>query len=279
MKKIIVIIFLLHCISLSAQSFKVVVLGDSRSDGEQGTDGINKEILSKLFSMIKPYNPDAVFFTGDLTLGLEKEDEDDEDSSGVKNTVKEEDIYGNHWTKSGFLYNSAAFIRQLNTFSDIIEKNLGTIPFYPLVGNHEAVGPDAISIFKNHFSVKNTAPIDSMHLAYTVEINNALFVLLAMDYYSRKDTALVEHKLLDQQVKWLDSTLVDKSRNFKYKFVLGHEPAYSVRGIKHNKPVGLDKYPEARDQFWSILKNNGVNGYFAHTNIYMTGLWLTVCSR
>lgn len=263
---IFVIFFLIVSGKSFGQSFKIAVLGDSRSDGETGSDGLNKEVLAKLCGMIKPYNPQAVFFTGDLTLGLEKEDE--EDSTDIKNTTKEEDIYGNHWSKSGFVYNSKAFIKQLNAFSGVLKDNLGSIPFYPLIGNHEAVGPDAISIFKDHFSITNIAPIDSMHLAYYVEVNNALFVLMATDYYSRKDNFLVEHKLSAEQVKWLDSLLSAESK-FKYKFVLGHEPGYSVRGIKNNTPVGLDKHPEARDVFWNILKKNGVNAYLcAHEHLY-----------
>ncbi len=108
-----------------------------------------------------------------------------------------------------------------------------------------------------------------MHLAYTVELKNSLFVLLATDYYSRKDSALTEHKLLSSQVSWLDSILAVKSRDHKYKFVLGHEPGYSFRWKAKNTAVGLDKYPVARDEFWNVLKKNSVNGYLcAHEHLY-----------
>jgi hypothetical protein len=268
MKKILLIFFILFSTNIFAQStFKVAILGDSRSDGEEGTDGINKSTLTKICSLVKMHSPDAVFFTGDLTLGLEKEDEEEEENN-IKGTVKGKDIYENHWEKEGFVYNSAHFKNQLNTFSGIIKSTLGDIPFYPLIGNHEAVGPDAISIFKDHFEIKNIAPIDSMHLAYTVKINNAMFVILATDYYSRTEDALVEHTLTTPQVDWLDSLLITKA-DFKYKFVLGHEPAFSVRGKFSEKPVGLDKYPEARNLFWDILKDNNVNAYFcAHEHLY-----------
>lgn len=266
MKKTFVLLFLICISAFSQENFKIAILGDSRSDGEAGTDGINKEILSKLMEMLKKYDPKAVFFTGDLTLGLEKEDE--EDSTDIKNTMPEEDIMGNHWAKSGFVYNSISFTKQLNTFSEIYKQFAGTIPLYPLIGNHEAVGPDAISIFKEHFKITNAAPIDSLHLAYTVEIGNALFIMLATDYYSRRENQLVEHKLSAEQVKWLNKTMEDKSK-FKYKFVMGHEPGYSIKGIKDNKPVGLDKHPEARDVFWKILKDRGANAYIcAHEHLY-----------
>jgi hypothetical protein len=91
----------------------------------------------------------------------------------------------------------------------------------------------------------------------------------ATDYYSRTEGALVEHELPLAQVDWLDSLLITKA-DFKYKFVLGHEPAYSYRGTFNNeKRVGLDKYPESRDIFWNILKVNNVNAYLcAHEHLY-----------
>jgi 3',5'-cyclic AMP phosphodiesterase CpdA len=240
----------------------IAVLGDSRSDGEKDSDGLNKRVLSKLLSGIKGHYPDAVFFTGDLTLGLEKEDEI-EDTTGVKSPAPE-------WATKGFVYDNKEFKRILNVFSGILDSKLGSdIPFHPVIGNHEAVGPDAVSIFMEHFKIKNMAPVDSMHLAYTVELGKCLFVILATDYYSRETESLIEHKIAGGQKKWLAGKLKDSLRKYKFTFVLGHEPAFSVKEELKGKPTGLDRYPDARDNFWEILNKYKVSAYLcSHEHLY-----------
>jgi 3',5'-cyclic AMP phosphodiesterase CpdA len=258
----------------------VAVIGDSRSDGKEGVGGVNDEVLSKIFAMIKKNNPRAVFFSGDLTLGLEEEEvaeglyQENTPTPPVQNKQQED-----HWAKAGFVYDSKAFKASLNHFSALRKQYLGpSIPLYPVIGNHEAVGPDAAKIFKHHFGITHEAPLGDGHLAYTVELGKSIFIVLATDYYSRDQNKLIEHTLSGGQKEWLERTLKDKSPRFSSVFVIGHEPAFSVLGGAKGHPVGLDLFPEARDEFWSILKKYGVKAYIcSHEHLYHSakhdGMW------
>lgn len=239
----------------------VAILGDSRSNGKDGTEGINDKVLSKLFSMIRIKKPQALIFSGDLTLGLEEEEVAEElYESHKKNREKSEKK--DHWVRNGFVYNDKAYMESLNYFTQLQKKYLGLgIPVYPVIGNHEAVGPDAVNIFRKHFNIKNVAPTDNIHLAYTVEVGKSLFIILATDYYNRLKNKLVEHNFSQDQKQWLENTLREKAKRFSSVYVVGHEPAFSVLGQKKNHPVGLDCYPVVRNEFWAILKKYGVKAY------------------
>lgn len=261
----------------------IAVLGDSRSDGKEGVSGVNDEILSKIFSLIRKESPKAVFFSGDLTLGLEEEEvaealyQDDAPASPAQDKQQ-----GDHWAQEGFVYDSKAFKESLEHFSALQKEYLGaSIPFYPLIGNHEAVGPDAVKIFKEHFGITHEAPLNNAQLAYTVELGKSLFIILATDYYSRDQNKLIEHTLSGGQKEWLERTLREKSPQFSSLFVIGHEPAFSILGAAKNHPVGLDRFPGARDEFWAILKKYGVKAYIcSHEHLYHVsrhdGVWQIV---
>jgi hypothetical protein len=259
------------------------ILGDSRSDGKEGVGGINDKVLSRLFAMIKEKEPWALFFSGDLTLGLEEEEVAEElYQENAPTPPTQNSQQGDHWAQAGFVYDSKAFKESLEYFSTLQKKYLGpSIPLYPLIGNHEAVGPDAVKIFKDHFGITHDAPLDSAQLAYTVELGKILFIILATDYYSRDQNKLIEHTLSGGQKEWLEKTLSDRSSQFSSVFVIGHEPAFSVLGAAKSHPVGLDRFPDARDEFWTILKKYGVKAYIcSHEHLYQTskhdGVWQIV---
>jgi hypothetical protein len=262
----------------------VAILGDSRSEGKEGVLGVNDRVLSKIFDLISKDKPRAVFFTGDLTLGLE---DDEEVAAGLyqENTstpAAPDQKRANHWARKGFVYDSKTFNASLDHFSTLQKQHLGpSVPFYPLIGNHEAVGPNAVKIFKHHFGITHEAPLDKAQLAYTVEIGKSLFIILATDYYSRGQNKLVEHTLHGGQKEWLEKTLRAKSHQFTSLFVIGHEPAFSLLGGAKKHPVGLDRFPAARDQFWAILKKYGVKAYIcSHEHLYQAsrhqGVWQIV---
>jgi 3',5'-cyclic AMP phosphodiesterase CpdA len=258
----------------------VAILGDSRSDGKEGVKGINDKVLSKLFAMIREKKPRALFFSGDLTLGLEEEEvAEDLYRENSSTPPKQEEKQGDHWAQAGYVYDSKAFKESLDYFSTLQKEYLGpSIPLYPLIGNHEAVGSDAVKIFKDQFGITHEAPLDSSHLAYTVELDKTLFIILATDYFSGDENKLVEHTLSGGQKEWLEKTLRDKSPQFSSLFVVGHEPAFSVLGGFKSHPVGLDRFPGARDEFWAILKKYGVKAYIcSHEHLYHAskhdGVW------
>ena len=69
----------------SSTGFKtVIVMGDSRTDGCEGEKkisdcrqhdvGFDRKVLTQLVRLAAKPRPAAVFFTGDLTLGLEREE-------------------------------------------------------------------------------------------------------------------------------------------------------------------------------------------------------------
>ncbi|HEX2787410.1 MAG TPA: metallophosphoesterase [Ignavibacteria bacterium] len=258
-------------------TLKIAILGDSRSDGEEGTNGINGGVLSKLFSLVKQQNPAAVFFTGDLTLGLEKKK--NVKPGDTVNPAPTSDVFENHWEKAGFIYDQTAFRKMITTFIEIKNEHLGTeIPFYPMIGNHEAIGTVSVSLFKEYFNIPQAPGVDSMHLVYNIGIENANFVIMATDYYNRKIEALVEHNLNGGQIDWLKNELQTTKDKYNYFFVMGHEPAYSLSALSGGKAKGLDKFPKERNIFWDILKSNGVNAYVcAHEHTFdaavQNGLW------
>jgi len=258
----------------------IAILGDSRSDGKGGVEGINDTVLSKPFSMTRENNPRALFFSGDLTLGLEEEEVTaDSYQENASTSTKQEKQQGDHWAQAGFVYDSVAFKKSLEYFSMLQKKHLGpSIPLYPMMGNHEAVGPDALQIFKEHFGIAHEASLDSAHLAYIVELGKSLFIILATDYYGRDEKKLIEHTLSGGQKEWLEKALSEKSPRFSSVFVLGHEPAYSVLWDTKQHPAGLDRFPGARDEFWALLKKYGVKAYIcSHEHLYKAskhdGVW------
>jgi hypothetical protein len=262
------------------ETTRVAILGDSRSDGKEGEEGINDKVLSKLFSMIREDKPQALLFSGDLTLGLEEEEVARDLYEGKAVTPKKQQKrQGGHWGHKGFVYDSKAYKKSLEYFSMLQKEYLGpSIPLYPLIGNHEAVGADSVKIFRDHFRITHQAPLDAAHLAYTVEIGRSLFIILATDYYSRDKHKLMEHRLSRGQKDWLEKTLREKSPQLSSVFVIGHEPAFSVLGSSKSHPVGLDRYPGARDEFWAILKKYRVKAYIcSHEHLYHTfkydGVW------
>ncbi len=245
----------------------VAVLGDSRTDGCVGhtqssdcrrqDDGFNQPVLSSLLHLLAVKNPAAVFFTGDLTLGLEKEEEDGKIDPGAHPAT-------GGWARN-FEYHAGTFQRMLAAFKTTVKQQIGKIPFHPVVGNHDTAGPDAVALFRRAFSLQHPPGgyREPAHLAYTIQVGGAAFVVLATDYYqscAERGVAtpacnVQEHIISQPQISWLDGQLAKHVG--QRLFVLGHEPAFSAGGSKS----GLDNNQGARDVFWAILKRRGVTAY------------------
>lgn len=255
---------------------RVVVLGDSRSSGENAS-GFNNDVLTSLLKQIREVRPRAVFFTGDLVLGLEKEEDEDHEEA-TRAPAPATDIYSNHWSKEGFEYNSVAFQKQLDAVSHDLDRFMGDdIPFHPVIGNHEAVGPDAVEIFRDHFDIDHVAPIDPAHLAYTVAVGRNLFIIMATDYYDTEEKRLKEHNLGGGVLDWLEKELAEEGPKYERIFVLGHEPAFTLMDAT-KQAKGLDRHPKERDRFWALLKQHHVTAYLcAHQHLFdssrQRGLW------
>src|SRR5207247_2091875 len=122
--------------------------------------------------------PAAVFFTGDLTLGLEKEE-----TAGV---VDPGDTPASGGWARDFEYDSKTFERMIKAFKKSVTATLEATPFYPIVGNHDTVGPDALDLFRRNFGLEHPPEgfNEPSHLAYVVSVGTAAFVVIATDYYA-----------------------------------------------------------------------------------------------
>ena len=247
----------------------IAVLGDSRTDGT-GEATTNTSVLSGLLDRARSGGAEAVFFTGDLVLGLEHEDSEGE--------ADPEDVpAAGAWGRAGFVYDPKAFQAQIDGVSKLVAHRLGArVPFYPLIGNHEAVGPDAVERFARTFAIEHRAPIAPEHLAYTVDVAGAHIVLLATDYFDLAKHRVKEHTMKDDQLDWLAADLA-AHRSSRWRFVMAHEPAFCWGP----KPRGLDKHLAVRDRFWHTLRAGKVDAFFcAHQHLYEhskhDGIWQVI---
>jgi Calcineurin-like phosphoesterase len=240
------------------EEFQVVILGDSSINaiGLSGEEEKSSQILSHLFKIIKVINPDAIFFTGNLTKGLSE----DTPENSVDNLYLQEDRLP---TKKKYVYTDEAYKKQLDAFSGILKKNLGElIPFYPLIGENQLGGENAVKVFIKHFGITNLAPLDAPQLAYSVNVGNGFFVAIGTDWYDPNKSPSTIGNAEIKMLNWLFDILHENINKGKYLFVLGHEPAYSTTGTSGNYQ-GMDKNPEELSLFWKILRVNGVNAYFS----------------
>lgn len=231
---------------------RVVIFGDAWK--EEDGRGIDEEALTLLLERIKAESPDTVFFTGNLIQGLEQ--------STSQASIKQ-------------------FQSNMNTFSNLVKATLGKeIPLYSVMGNHTFVNSQAVSTFREHFAIENTAPLESYQFAYSVLLNNSQFVVLASGGYERKFRGYRHYLRQMPLFDWLEKQLRTGSDRIDYRFVIGHEPAYSS-GFSAGEYKGMDKNPERRDLFWKILRQNGALGYFcSHEFIFdrsnREGVWQVI---
>lgn len=260
---------------LAAAGPKVAILGESFSPEDEKT-GINVDILERLLSLISKDNPKAVIFTGNMTLGLKKENDSNSADQLFKPFLNGSELHG--WPYPGYTYDSVIFQQELSAFLAIKNKTIGSnIPFYPIIAEHEAFGPDAINRVLTSFQIKSQAPIDASALAYTFTIEDSLFILFSTASYNNVLKTTVSHQIPNSLLNWLEQVLKKEKDRYKYIFVVGNEPAYSTTGTAGHYD-GLDAHLHSRDIFWRILVNNRVTAYFCakehlydRTNRY--GIW------
>lgn len=234
------------------ESITVALIGDGRISGDE--EGINQEVLAKLFRRIKEDRPDAVFFTGNLITGLEQ-------------STKEESL--------------KKFADNLRVFSQLVKTYLGdNIPVYPVMGNHTFVNSQAVKIFREHFGIENTAPLEDYQLGYTVELGNAQFIVLATGIYERKYSSYRHYWKAMPLLDWVEKELKSRSDAIRYRFVISHEPAFSSTSTA-GVYTGIDKDPQKRNEFWNILKHNDALAYISsHEVLYdrsnRGGVWQVI---
>lgn len=258
---------------LIAAESKIAILGESYSP-ENEKSGMNEEILERLFNLISKDKPKAVIFTGNMTLGLKKENNLPA-SQLLKPFLNGSELHD--WPYPGYTYKSEYFQQEISEFLAIKNRTLGTVPFYPIIAEHEAFGPDAVSRFLTTFQMKNQAPADASALAYTFAIDNALFILFSTVLYNDTSKTTIAHRIPPQFIEWLEKVLKKERPHYEFIFVVGNEPAYSTTSATAHYE-GLDYNEQLRDIFWRTLINYKVTAYFCaqehlydRTNRY--GIW------
>lgn len=241
-------------------SFSVAILGDSYSYQES----FNKEVLKVLFRGIDKQNPRAVFFTGNLTFGVHS---NETFPKLIYRIPSEKTILKDK--KDERADDLKAFAQRLNEFKQIKQQELGDkILFYPLMGNQELIGPEAVRVFKETFGIKNASLAGPGELVYTVSLGDAYFIVLATDYYDVENGKSVEHQISTEALEWLENVLKEQSDLYHFVFVIGNEPAFSTTA-NYGHYQGLDANRAMRDRFWKILKDYHVLAYFcSHEHLY-----------
>lgn len=234
---------------------KVAILGSSQS-ADENSRGINKDVLARLLILAKEKKPSALFFMGDMALGVFK----GEVGEKIPDT---EDNYGFNWRNEGYIYDSQAYQRQLDEFTAIIAETLGKqIPVYPVLGFHESLGRDAGALAKRQFDIRSQIDPAASPLAYSVGIKNSCFIVFSTTSYDPIHGRVSQHDLNPSLLDWIDSTLKDNSGKYDYYFAIGYEPAFSTSAAE-GKYRGLDSVSEQRDRLWHILAENKVSAYFS----------------
>lgn len=218
---------------------RVVIIGEGLGKGEEGVSG---EAFAKLLQKVSEQKPDVVFFNGNLIGGLEQ-------TTSAESFKK-------------FQMNLNDFTRITNNYLD------ENVKIYPVIGNHTFVNSRAVKLFRDHFNIPNTAPLESYQLAYSVNINHVQFIVLASGLFERKYRGYRHGWQSMPILDWLEKQLRTDPNQIRYRFVIGHEPAFSSRSTE-GVYSGIDKNYSRRNLFWKVLKNNNALGYFsAHEPLY-----------
>ena len=129
------------------------------------------------------------------------------------------------------------------------------IPYYPLLGNHDAQGTGE-STFTNMFApiLPANGPSGEVFRTYFFTYSNAL--IIALDNYISTGT-------INQS--WLNSILA--TNRLPHIFTMGHVSAFQV--TTDHRSMGEYAAPALRDTFWSSLSNAGAKIYMCgHYHFY-----------
>ena len=116
-----------------------------------------------------------------------------------------------------------------------------------------------------HIDIQDNAALDGFksdqsQLSYSFDVEDSHFSVVNTDAFGGDNVA---------PSAWLSNDLAAAThRGSKHFFVFGHKPAYTYI---YKKPVpekpdvaGLDKYPNKRDEFWSVIEQYGATYFCGH---------------
>jgi hypothetical protein len=210
-------------------SWRFIVTGDSRSDGE--LNGVNVPILTEIAHEILKRDVDFVLFPGDLVVGSRDQEE---------------------------------LQSQLTTWMDIMRPvyNAG-IGVYPIRGNHDTGGAKTSSesiawnnIFTGRFALPNNGPENEKNLTYSFIHKNAL--IIGLEQYG------LERHTINQ--KWLERQLSSNTK--PHIFVYGHAPAFEVhhKDCLDDHPEKRDAFIAALENAGGRLYFTGHDHFYDHAS-------------
>jgi uncharacterized protein YutD len=153
------------------------------------------------------------------------------------------------------------------------------IPWYPIVGNHEAETKEDMEWLREYNKNGNTlpgivneGPESTKETMYSFDYGNSHFIILN-EYAADSCDACTRGDINDMIYNWLKKDLEkNKKENV---FVFGHEPAYPMPDIENQRfrhvHDCLNQYPENRDRFVELLQKYDAKAYIVgHTHNYST---------
>jgi 3',5'-cyclic AMP phosphodiesterase CpdA len=160
-------------------------------------------------------------------------------------------------------------------------------PWFPIPGNHDFWLAERNFFRDYQFDINgdqepnilNWGPEPCPRTTYSFDYQNAHFVALNV-YCNAEAPWGIDGSISDVIYEWLAADL--KQTQKEHIFVFGHEPAFpradSQTGVMNHMGDSLDEYPQARDRFWQLLKDQHVLAYIhGHTHTYhaekIDGVW------
>jgi len=159
-----------------------------------------------------------------------------------------------------------------------INKYIGPdMPWYPVVGNHEAETTSDMEWLRNYNpdgnslpNIVNLGPASCLETTYSFDYKNTHFVILN-EYCTDLGDTCSDGDIRDTLYDWLKEDLTTTEK--ENIIVVGHEPAYPLPDMEsqrfRHKDDSLNKYPDNRDRFVSLLQEHHVRAYMVgHTHNY-----------
>ena len=153
------------------------------------------------------------------------------------------------------------------------------LPWYPVVGNHEASEKDDMSFlrtfYREHLKGQvNPGPAGTEETTYSFDAG-PVHIAVINQYWNGKTSpgsdAKTDGDVVPALRDWLRSDL--KRSDKPWRLVVGHEPAYPAndRHWQDGRHSGssLNEHQTNRDAFWKLLEEQDVDAYICgHTHRY-----------
>lgn len=194
-------------------------------DSKGKKNGVNQKVLVGILKQIKKLkpNPDYIIHLGDMTAGSD---------------------------------NTSKLRYMLEGFKKYFVDNDMESIIMPVFGNHEEGENPRNNASELIFSevFREFSPEEELEgynkTVYFKDIANTRLIVLNSCHFS------MENRIGDEQLKWLSNALAEIR---EFKIVFFHIPPYPTGA---HFGTSMDLYPEARDEFWSIIDKNKVDIVF-----------------